>query len=259
MDKKECVINPKTGRAVKADSKIGKMILEGKTKAEPKKNVPHTMYKDAKAVRPNRADFEKKKELEKVKVETKNEKIIRPNRTDFIQKQYLNKNSENLVPKTAKKDMKLDLYIYAKPTNDFKTNVDMMVDHMKDQTYDYKTNIMRKYLSKDYIDTLDKRIQKLGETNKIVHGYDIMDKVLIYILNKLCNLSKDTTDYLHYLEVSIFNNTLTEYIRGLGSINTFSEHKYPRRGGKNPAPDRSIYLMNYNKFLENDKCKVKIK
>ena len=37
MDKRECVINPKTGRAVKADSKIGKMILGGKPKAEPKK------------------------------------------------------------------------------------------------------------------------------------------------------------------------------------------------------------------------------
>lgn len=80
MDKKNCVINPKTGRAVKADSKIGKMILGIKAqpkkaepkKAEPKKveakkNVPHTMYKDAKAVHPNRADFEKKKELEKAK------------------------------------------------------------------------------------------------------------------------------------------------------------------------------------------------
>lgn len=32
-----CVINPATGRAVKADSRLGKKLMEAKQKAEPKK------------------------------------------------------------------------------------------------------------------------------------------------------------------------------------------------------------------------------
>lgn len=46
MENPKCVINPKTKRAVKADSKLGKQILESKkeVKPEPKKE-PNTMYK----------------------------------------------------------------------------------------------------------------------------------------------------------------------------------------------------------------------
>lgn len=63
MDKPACVINPKTGRAVKSDSKLGKQILAGKVKKEPKE--PNTMYKKSSDVKPNREDFKKKKQLEK--------------------------------------------------------------------------------------------------------------------------------------------------------------------------------------------------
>jgi hypothetical protein len=70
MNTPSCVVNPITGRAVKANGKIGKMILAEKSKPKTKptdKPKVNTMYKDANAVRPNRADFEKKKELEKNK------------------------------------------------------------------------------------------------------------------------------------------------------------------------------------------------
>lgn len=56
METPKCVINPKTGRAVRADSKLGKQILAGNVKKEPhtmykkpigpvKPKEPHTMYK----------------------------------------------------------------------------------------------------------------------------------------------------------------------------------------------------------------------
>jgi hypothetical protein len=83
MDHKNCLINPATGRAIRADSKTGQRILNAQNKKEnkeapakksspkksspkkssPKKEVVNTMYKDAKAVKPNRSDFEKNKAI----------------------------------------------------------------------------------------------------------------------------------------------------------------------------------------------------
>jgi hypothetical protein len=57
MDKVDCVLNPITGRAVKANGRIGKKILASQ-KNESKK--PHTMYKKSEDVRPNKKDYENK-------------------------------------------------------------------------------------------------------------------------------------------------------------------------------------------------------
>jgi len=78
MNTPECVINPKSGRAVKTSGKLGKQILASQKdgKKEPhtqykkpigpvKPKEAYTQYKSANDVRPNRKDFEKKKELEK--------------------------------------------------------------------------------------------------------------------------------------------------------------------------------------------------
>ena len=56
----DCVINPLTGRAVKTTGRIGKKIMKDK---ENKDEKPHTMYKSAKSVKPNRDNFEIKKGL----------------------------------------------------------------------------------------------------------------------------------------------------------------------------------------------------
>jgi len=78
MNTPECVINPKSGRAVKTSGKLGKQILASQKdgKKEPhtqykkpigpvKPKEAYTQYKSANDVRPNRKDFEKKKELQK--------------------------------------------------------------------------------------------------------------------------------------------------------------------------------------------------
>ena len=67
MDKPECVINPKSGRAVKTSGKLGQKMLQEQQNAE---TTPHAMCTSASDVRPNGKDFEKQKELENVK-ETK--------------------------------------------------------------------------------------------------------------------------------------------------------------------------------------------
>jgi len=67
MDKPECVMNPKSGRAVKTSGKLGQKMLQEQQNAE---TTPHTMYTSASDVRPNRKDLKKKNELENVK-ETK--------------------------------------------------------------------------------------------------------------------------------------------------------------------------------------------
>ena len=86
MDKPECVINPKSGRAVKTSGKLGQKILKKNNRMQ--KKTPHTMCKSASDVGPNRKDFEKQKELENVK-ETKTadkplEENIKPDPVDSI-------------------------------------------------------------------------------------------------------------------------------------------------------------------------------
>ena len=71
MDKPECVMNPKSGRAVKTSGKLGQKMLQEQQNAE---TTPHTMYTSASDVRPNGKDFEKQKELE----QSKDTKPIKP-------------------------------------------------------------------------------------------------------------------------------------------------------------------------------------
>ena len=65
MTDPNCVINPRSGRAVKTSGKLGQKILKEQQNVNKK---PHIMYKSANEVRPNRKDFNKKKELEKPKM-----------------------------------------------------------------------------------------------------------------------------------------------------------------------------------------------
>ena len=88
-----CVINPATGRAVKADSRLGKKLMEAKQKAEPKKAEP-------KKAEPKKAEPKKQpKKAEPKKEPKKAEPKKEPNQ------QY----SKAIGPvKPKPKDIKLD-------------------------------------------------------------------------------------------------------------------------------------------------------
>ena len=58
MNKPECVINPKSGRAVKTSGKLGQKMLQEQQNAE---TTPHTMCKSASDERTHGKDFETKK------------------------------------------------------------------------------------------------------------------------------------------------------------------------------------------------------
>ena len=58
MDKPECVINPKSGRAVQTSGKLGQKMLQEQQNAE---TTPRTMCTSASDVRPNGNDSETKK------------------------------------------------------------------------------------------------------------------------------------------------------------------------------------------------------
>ena len=61
MDKPECVINPKSGRAVKTSGKLGQKMLQEQQNAG---KTPHAMYTSASDVGPHGKDSAKRKELE---------------------------------------------------------------------------------------------------------------------------------------------------------------------------------------------------
>ena len=62
MDKPECVMNPKSGRAVKTSVKLGQKMLQEQQNAE---TTPHAMYTSASDVMHNRKDFKKKERTRK--------------------------------------------------------------------------------------------------------------------------------------------------------------------------------------------------
>ena len=87
MDKPECVMNPKSGRAVKTSGKLGQKMLQEQQNAE---TTPHTMYTSASDVRRNRKDFEKQKELENVKeTKTADKPLEENNKPDPVDSIYM--------------------------------------------------------------------------------------------------------------------------------------------------------------------------
>ena len=178
--------------------------------------------------------MKKKKILEKAKSvkaqKPKRTEQLRPTRTDYIQKKYLTNKENELTQKTG--SLKLDYYMYAKPTKDFKTNVRMMIDEVK--IYGESTpngfTIFNKYLNIDYLDKLDDKIKKLGE--KLINPYDIMDDNLKYILNEMLKSSEKDTQISTIMK---FNNFLAQYINHK-SKNKVNEIEYSdnRRSTKKP-------------------------
>ena len=87
MDKPECVMNPKSGRAVQTSGKLGQKMLQEQQNAE---TTPHTMCKSASDVRPNGKDFEKQKELENGKeTKTADKPLEENNKPDPVDSIYM--------------------------------------------------------------------------------------------------------------------------------------------------------------------------
>ena len=87
MDKPECVMNPKSGRAVQTSGKLGQKMLQEQQNAE---TTPHTMYTSVSDVRPNRKDLKKNKELEKNKeTKTPNKPLEETNKPDPVDHIYI--------------------------------------------------------------------------------------------------------------------------------------------------------------------------
>ena len=87
MDKPECVMNPKSGRAVKTSGKLGQKMLQEQQNAE---TTPHTMCKSASDVRPNRKGFETQKIFERIKeTNTPNKPLEETNKPDPVNCIYM--------------------------------------------------------------------------------------------------------------------------------------------------------------------------
>ena len=87
MDKPECVMNPKSGRAVKTSGKLGQKMLQEQQNAE---TTPHAMYTSASDVRPNRKDLKKQKELENGKeTNTADKPLEENNKPDPVDSIYM--------------------------------------------------------------------------------------------------------------------------------------------------------------------------
>lgn len=93
MDKATCVINPKTKRAVKADSRLGKQILASQKNV---KKEPNTMYK--KPIGPVKPKPEPKKEAPKPEPKKETPKRTKKEPTKVV-KEPSNKDKEDAVKK----------------------------------------------------------------------------------------------------------------------------------------------------------------
>ena len=197
MDKKECVINPKTGRAVKADSKIGKMILGGKPKAEPKKVVPKKV--EPKKVVPKKVEPKKvePKKVEPKKVEPKKVEPIKavPIKPEPMKEEPKTDLLKNLVEKwdTA------SIGILFHQTSQIERKLQSFITKIEDIYKKGNHYIIPSDLFSFYPELLNKLVEYYGATKKGIEDIDEgMRNVILYI-NKEAKLPKEI-DYIHYMK-----------------------------------------------------------
>ena len=170
MENPKCVINPKSGRAVRTDSKLGKQILASQknVKKEPntmykkpigpvKPKEPNTQYKSANDVRPNRKDFEKKKELQK---NANNESLV-----DKIVNEMKDFNEHfqygNIYKITSKETLESDISkITDKFSNDAKSiQKKLPLPELMDKANKKQLIIIKKYLQTSKYTSFEKTMQ----------------------------------------------------------------------------------------------------
>ena len=179
MDKKECVINPKTGRAVKSDSKIGKMILGGKPKAEPKKAEPKKV--EPKKVEPIKA------------VPIKPEPMKEEPKTDLL---------KNLVEEWDTASIGLLFY----QTSHIERKLQSFITKVENIYKKGNHAIIPSDLFSFYPELLNKLVEYYGATKKGIEDIDEgMRNVILYI-NEEAKLPK-VIDYKYYAK---YMNTLNK-------------------------------------------------
>jgi rRNA processing protein Gar1 len=151
MSTPSCVINPKTGRAVKADSKIGKMILGGKPKTEPKKVEP--------------------KKIEPKKVEPKKETLNIFELMKNFNLYFKETNLQNLITKNKENEKDILTEIsnkyneYIGKIDDIKNNIDDPTEWVKNLTKEQK-QIVKEYGLSSKRNTLIKRVKNAKKQNR---------------------------------------------------------------------------------------------
>ncbi len=170
MENPKCVINPKSGRAVRTDSKLGKQILASQknVKKEPntmykkpigpvKPKEANTQYKSANDVRPNQKDFEKKKELQK---NANNESLV-----DKIVNEMKDFNEHfqygNIYKITSKETLESDISkITDKFSNDAKSiQKKLPLPELMDKANKKQLIIIKKYLQTSKYTSFEKTMQ----------------------------------------------------------------------------------------------------
>ena len=143
MDKPTCVINPKTKRAVKADSKLGKQILGGNFKKEPVKPAPKP-----------------KKEVPKPKKEVKPEpkKEVKPE-----PKKEAPKPKKEVKPEPKKEA--------PKPEPKIENDIDDLVNEI--DSYNFLVLMYQKSIKNKKIDAMIKKIEYLVKKNYTVVPSDL--------------------------------------------------------------------------------------
>ena len=218
MDKKECVINPKTGRAVKADSKIGKMILGGKPKAEPKKVEPKKV--EPKKVEPKKVEPKKAepKKVEPKKVEPKKvvPKKVEPKKVE--PKKVEPKKVEPIKPEPMKEEPKTDLLknlveewdtasigILFYQTSHIERKLQSFITKIENIYKKGNHAIIPSDLFSFYPELLNKLVEYYGATKKGIEDIDEGMRSVILYINEEANLPKGI-DYKYYMKYMNTNN-----------------------------------------------------
>lgn len=231
MDKPKCVINPKTKRAVKADSKLGRQILAEQNK------TAHTQYKNANDVRPNRKDFEKKKELEK-KANTMYKKPIGPkveNIPPILKKNYYGTN----------KKLDIEYKNITTKNKDGGKTMTRVVDNKKSKIVDdmfwrnklptkEKINIMSpKYLIMNMMELLGKidsyiklnvKLEKDDEAN-----FNALYPTIEMLLDQIDKLNVNSEELLTKPQYETYQKYYNKYMRLRKKIKGQAENLYEER------------------------------
>lgn len=181
MTDPNCVINPRTGRACKTSGKLGQRLL----KEQNANKTPHTMYKSVNDVRPNRKDFQKKKELEKtktVKPETVKPKTVE-NKTNNL---FVLKNTLKQIAKDHP-TLKMDYWELLEPQDFFKklNKIDNSITHKNvEYLFDTRRQDWGKFFEEIFLKD-KKELEKPKTVEK--NNEPIQNKDLIFDLFKKYN------------------------------------------------------------------------
>ena len=231
MDNPKCVINPITKRAVKADSKLGKQILAKQNK------TANTQYKKADDVRPNRKDYDKKKELEK-KPNTMYKKAIGPkveNIPPILKKNYYgtNKTLDVQYKDISTKNKDGSVIMKKVVDNEKSKMVDVMFWRYELPTKE-EINVMRpKYLIMNMMEFLGRidayiklnvKLEKDDEAN-----FNALYPTIEMLLDQIDKLSVNAEEFLTKPQYETYKKYNNKYMKLRKKIKGQKENLYEER------------------------------